>query len=41
MITDSQYSIYIFDKTGENYEKANFMKDGKEVLNKDLIIKSN
>jgi ribonuclease HI len=40
MITDSQYSIYIFDKTGENYEKAHFMKEGKEVLNKDLIIKA-
>jgi ribonuclease HI len=40
MITDSQYSIYIFDKTGENYEKANFMKEGKEVLNKDLIMKA-
>lgn len=40
MITDSQYSIYIFDKTGENYEKENFMKDGKEVLNKDLILKA-
>ena len=40
MITDSQYSIYIFDKTGENYERNNYMKDGQEVLNKDLIIKA-
>jgi len=40
IITDSAYSMYIFDKTGENYEKNNFMKDGKEVLNKDLVIKA-
>lgn len=40
IITDSAYSMFIFDKTGENYEKNNFMKDGKEVLNKDLVIKA-
>jgi ribonuclease HI len=40
IITDSQYSIYIFKDTGLNYEKDNFMKDGKEVLNKDLIIEA-
>ena len=40
IITDSAYSMYIFDKTGENYEKNNFMKDGQEVLNKDLVIKA-
>ena len=40
IITDSQYSIYIFKDTGLNYEKNNFMKDGKEVLNKDLIQKA-
>ena len=33
-------SIYIFKDTGLNYEKNNFMKDGKEVLNKDLIQKA-
>tara|TARA_A100001015_G_C15009578_1_gene722346 strand:- start:1447 stop:2376 length:930 start_codon:yes stop_codon:yes gene_type:complete len=40
IITDSQYSMYIFKDTGLNYEKKNFIKDGKEVLNKDLIIKA-
>ena len=40
IITDSAYSMYIFDKTGENYEKNNFMKDGQEILNKDLVIKA-
>ena len=40
IITDSQYSIYIFKDTGINYEKDGFMKDGKEVLNKDLIIEA-
>jgi len=40
IITDSAYSMYIFDKTGENYEKNNYIKDGQEVLNKDLIIKA-
>jgi len=40
IITDSAYSMFIFDKTGENYEKNNFMKDGQQVLNKDLIIKA-
>ena len=40
IITDSAYSMYIFDKTGENYERDNFMKDGQEVLNKDLVIKA-
>ena len=40
IITDSAYSMYIFDKTGENYEKNNFMKDGQQVLNKDLVIKA-
>ena len=40
VITDSAYSMYIFDKTGENYEKNNYIKDGQQVLNKDLIIKA-
>lgn len=40
IITDSAYSMYIFDKTGENYEKNNFMKDGQQVLNKDLVIRA-
>lgn len=40
IITDSQYSIYIFDKTGERYESNRYIKDGQEVLNKDLIIKA-
>ena len=40
IITDSQYSMYIFKDTGIRYEKDNFMKDGKEVLNKDLIIRA-
>lgn len=40
IITDSAYSMFIFDKTGENYEKNNYMKDGNQVLNKDLIIKA-
>lgn len=40
IITDSSYSMYIFDKTGENYEKNNYMKEGKPVLNKDLVMKA-
>ena len=40
IITDSSYSMFIFDKTGENYEKNNFIKDNKTVLNKDLVIKA-
>lgn len=40
VITDSKYSMYIFDGTGERYEKDNYMKEGKQVLNKDLVIKA-
>jgi|SaaInlStandDraft_7_1057024.scaffolds.fasta_scaffold27112_4 ribonuclease HI len=40
IITDSKYSMYIFDGTGERYEKDNYMKEGKQVLNKDLVIKA-
>jgi len=40
IFTDSQYSKYIFDGTGERYEKNNYKdKDGKDVPNIDLIKK--
>ena len=32
--------MYIFKDTGLRYERDNFMKDGKEVWNKDLIIRA-
>ena len=35
--TDSQYSIYLFDGTGERYEKNNFKNNDKDVPNIDLI----
>jgi ribonuclease HI len=38
IFTDSQYCKYIFQGTGERYEKANFIKEGEEVPNKDMII---
>ncbi len=38
IFTDSQYCKYIFQGTGERYEKANYRKDGEEVPNKDMII---
>jgi len=40
IFTDSQYSKYIFDGTGERYEKNNFRSDkGEDVPNIDLIKK--
>ncbi len=38
IFTDSQYCKYIFQGTGERYEKTNFIKEGEEVPNKDMII---
>ncbi len=38
IFTDSQYCKYIFQGTGERYEKDGFMKSGEEVPNKDMII---
>jgi ribonuclease HI len=37
IITDSQYSMYLFHGTGERYEKNGYKQDGKEVPNIDLI----
>jgi ribonuclease HI len=39
IITDSQYSMYLFHGTGERYEKNGYKQDGKEVPNIDLIKK--
>ena len=39
IFTDSQYSMYIFNGTGERYEKDNFKNKGKDVPNIDLIKK--
>ena len=39
IFTDSQYSMYIFNGTGERYEKDGYKKDGKDVPNIDLIKK--
>ena len=40
VFTDSQYSMYIFNGTGERYEKNNYKdKDEKDVPNIDLIKK--
>jgi len=40
IFTDSQYSMYIFNGTGERYEKNGYKKeDGSEVPNIDLIKK--
>jgi ribonuclease HI len=40
IFTDSQYCKYIFQGTGERYEKSNFIIEGNEVPNKDMIIKA-
>jgi ribonuclease HI len=37
IFTDSQYSIYIFNGTGERYENDGFKKNGSDVPNIDLI----
>lgn len=37
IFTDSQYSIYIFNGTGERYENNGFKNNGKDVPNIDLI----
>lgn len=39
IFTDSQYCIYLFEGTGERYEKNNYQKDGVPVPNIDLIQK--
>jgi len=39
IFTDSQYSMYIFNGTGERYEKDGFKNNGKDVPNIDLIKK--
>lgn len=39
IFTDSQYCMYLFNGTGERYEKDNYKKDGKDVPNIDLIKK--
>jgi ribonuclease HI len=39
IFTDSQYSMYIFNGTGERYEANNYKNDGKDVPNIDLIKK--
>ena len=39
IFTDSQYSIYIFNGTGERYESDGYKKDGVDVPNIDLIKK--
>ena len=39
IFTDSQYCMYIFNGTGERYEKDGFKSDGKDVPNIDLIKK--
>jgi len=39
IFTDSQYSMYIFNGTGERYEKNGYKNDGKDVPNIDLIKK--
>ena len=39
ILTDSQYSMYIFNGTGERYEKDNFKNNGVDVPNIDLIKK--
>jgi ribonuclease HI len=39
ILTDSQYSMYIFNGTGERYEKNGYKNDGKDVPNIDLIKK--
>jgi ribonuclease HI len=39
IFTDSQYSMYIFNGTGERYEQNGYKNDGKDVPNIDLIKK--
>lgn len=39
IFTDSQYSIYIFNGTGERYENNGFKNNGSDVPNIDLIKK--
>jgi len=39
IFTDSQYCMYIFNGTGERYEKDGFKNNGKDVPNIDLIKK--
>ena len=39
IFTDSQYSMYIFNGTGERYEKNNWKNNGTDVPNIDLIKK--
>jgi ribonuclease HI len=39
IFTDSQYSMYIFNGTGERYEKNNWKNNGSDVPNIDLIKK--
>lgn len=39
IFTDSQYSMYIFNGTGERYESNQFIEKGKQVPNVDLIQK--
>lgn len=37
IFTDSQYCIYLFTGTGERYKKNNYINNGEEVPNVDLI----
>lgn len=39
IFTDSQYSMYIFNGTGEKYQKNNWKNNGSDVPNIDLIKK--
>lgn len=39
IFTDSQYSMYIFNGTGERYKKNNWKNNGSDVPNIDLIKK--
>ena len=35
--TDSQYSIQIFNETGEKYQSLNYQKKGVDIINRDLV----
>ena len=35
--TDSQYSIQIFNETGEKYKSQNYRKKGVDIINRDLV----
>ena len=35
--TDSQYSIQIFNETGEKYKSQNYRKKGTDIINRDLV----